>query len=141
MTTIFADSKKGVMVCDSKCTSGDEWWEDANKVVRIGDELIGFAGVATEGERWLAWHKAGQNGPAPKITNSSALILGPSGLKVLESSGATFAVDRGYMGLGSGGKMATAAFMAGADAKRAVEIACQVDNLSGGRIYVHRLKA
>lgn len=141
MTTIFADAKKGVMVCDSKCTSGDQWWEDSNKVVRIGNELIGFCGVATEGDRWLAWYRAGQNGPMPKIANSSALILGPDGIKVLETTGAYFPVERGYMGLGSGGSLAVAAFMAGADAKKSVEVACQIDNLSGGRIYVHKLKA
>jgi hypothetical protein len=31
--------------------------------------------------------------------------------------------------------------MAGADAKKSVEIACQIDNLSGGRVIVHKLKA
>jgi ATP-dependent protease HslVU (ClpYQ) peptidase subunit len=141
MTTIFADAKKGVMVCDSKATSGDQWWEDPNKVVRIGDELIGFCGVATEGDRWLAWYRAGQNSPMPKILNSSALILSQTGLRVLDSAGGTFTMDRGYMGIGSGGSLALAAFMAGADARKSVEIACQIDNLSGGRVYVHKLKA
>jgi ATP-dependent protease HslVU (ClpYQ) peptidase subunit len=141
MTTIFAHAKKRVMVCDSKATSGDQWWEEANKVVRIGDDLIGFAGVAVEGDRWLAWYRAGQNGPMPKVLNSSALLLGPQGLRVLQSDGSVFLVERGYMGLGSGGTLATAAFLAGADPKKAVEIACQIDNLSGGKVYVHKLKA
>jgi ATP-dependent protease HslVU (ClpYQ) peptidase subunit len=141
MTTIFADAKRGVMVCDSKATIGDQWLEEDNKVVRIGDELIGFVGVATEGERWLAWYRAGQNGPMPKIPNSSALILGPTGLRVLETSGGAFTVQRGFMGLGSGGTLAVAAYLAGADPKKAVEIACQIDNLSGGRVIVHKLKA
>jgi ATP-dependent protease HslVU (ClpYQ) peptidase subunit len=44
------------------------------------------------------------------------------------------------MGIGSGGSLALAAFLAGADAKKAVEIACTIDNLSGGKVYVHRLK-
>lgn len=140
MTTIFADAKRGVMVCDSKATSGDQWWEEDNKVVRVGDELIGFAGVAVEGERWLAWYRAGQNGPMPKIPNASALILGPKGLRVLETGGGEFAVQRGFMGLGSGGTLAVAAYLAGADPKKAVEIACQIDNLSGGRVHVHKLK-
>jgi ATP-dependent protease HslVU (ClpYQ) peptidase subunit len=140
VTTILADAKKGVMVCDSKVTCGDQWWEDPNKVVRIGDELIGFCGVATEGDRWLAWYRAGQNGPMPKISNSSALILSPSGLRVMDSAGGTLPMDRGYMGVGSGGSLAVAAFLAGADAKKAVEIACQIDNLSGGRVIVHKLK-
>jgi ATP-dependent protease HslVU (ClpYQ) peptidase subunit len=140
MTTIFADAKKAVMVCDSKVTTGDQWFEDLNKVVRIGDELIGFCGVATEGDRWLAWYRAGQNGPMPKIANSSALILSASGVRVLDSSGSSYIMDRGYMGIGSGGSFAVAAYLAGADAKKAVEIACQIDNLSGGRVIVHKLK-
>jgi hypothetical protein len=45
------------------------------------------------------------------------------------------------MGMGSGGTIAMGAFLAGADPKRAVEIACMVDNLSGGKVYVHKLKA
>lgn len=140
MTTIFADAKKGVMVCDTRVTSGDQWWEDPQKVVRIGDELIGFAGAATEGDRWLAWYAAGQNGPMPKIANACALVLGPSGLKVLDSSGGFCPIHRGFMGMGSGGTLAVAAYMGGADAKKAVEIACQIDSSSGGRVIVHRLK-
>jgi ATP-dependent protease HslVU (ClpYQ) peptidase subunit len=141
MTTIFADAKRGVMACDTKVTTGDEWWEDLEKVVRIGDDLIGFCGVATEGERWLTWYRAGQNGPMPKIANSSALLLGPSGLRVLDSSGASYVMARGYMGIGSGGSLAVAAFRAGADPKKAVEIACEIDNRSGGRVIVPKLKA
>lgn len=140
MTTIFADAKRGVMVCDTKVTTGDQWFEDLNKVVRIGDELIGFCGVALEGDRWLSWYRAGQNGPMPKIVNSSALILGPAGLRVLDSGGGAFTMTRGYMGIGSGGTLAVAAFRAGADPKKAVEIACEIDNLSGGRVLVHKLR-
>jgi ATP-dependent protease HslVU (ClpYQ) peptidase subunit len=50
-------------------------------------------------------------------------------------------MDRGYMGIGSGGSLALAAFLAGADAKKAVEIACTIDNLSGGRVIVHKLRS
>ena len=139
MTTIFADADEGVMVSDSMTNSGDQWWSDPNKVVRIGDELIGFAGVAAEGDRWLAWYKAGQNGPMPKVPNASALILGPTGLRVLDSSGGFVHIARGFMGMGSGGVCATAAFMAGADAETAVYIACQIDTASGGDVIVHTL--
>jgi ATP-dependent protease HslVU (ClpYQ) peptidase subunit len=141
MTTIFADAAAGVMVCDSRVTAGDQWWSDPDKVERIGDELIGFAGEAAESERWLAWYKAGKNGPAPKISNCSALILGPQGLRILDSSGGVVHVARGYMGLGSGGTCATAAFMAGADAETAVYVACQIDAGSGGDVVVHTLKS
>lgn len=141
MTTIFADAKKGVMVCDSKTTIGEQWIEDPAKVVRVGDELIGFAGWATEGDRWLAWYKAGQNGPAPKVTNATALILSREGLRLLDNSGGITVIPSGNLGVGSGGAFARAAFLAGADAKKAVEIACKIDANSGGTVYVHKLKA
>lgn len=139
MTTIFADAAAGVMVCDSMTQNGEQWWVDPHKVVRIGSELIGFAGVAAEGERWLAWYKAGQNGPMPKVSQASALILGPSGLRVLDSTGGYVPIARGFMGMGSGGTCATAAFMAGADAETAVYIATQIDTGSGGDVIVHKL--
>ena len=138
MTTIFADAKSGVMVCDSKTTLGGEWFA-STKVVRVGDELIGFSGTATEAERWLKWYTSGQNGPKPKVENSNALLLGPKGLRVLDSSGGFTAVERGFMGTGSGGTCATAAFMAGVDAETAVHIACQIDAQSGGDVIVHTL--
>ena len=139
MTTIFACAKEGVIVCDSKMTLGNEWVQ-VSKVVRVGNELIGFAGVHTEGERWLAWYKTGQQGPRPKVDNSNALILGPDGIKLLDSSGGFITIERGFMGTGTGGMCATAAYMAGANAKKAVEIACQIDANSGGEVIVHRLK-
>ena len=140
MTTIFACADEGVMVADSMTSNGDQWWPDPDKVVRIGDELIGFAGVAAEGDRWLAWYRAGQNGPMPKVSGASALILGPSGLRVLDSNGGYILIARGFMGLGTGGSCATAAFMAGADAEAAVYIACEIDPNSGGDVVVHHLK-
>ena len=140
MTTIFADAKEGVMVCDSRVTAGDQWWSTPDKVERVGDELIGFAGDAAESERWMAWYKAGKNGPMPKITECSALILGPSGLRILNSGGGYVACARGFMGMGTGGTCAVAAFMAGADAETAVHIACQIDAGSGGDVIVHKLK-
>lgn len=140
MTTIFADAAAGVMVCDSMTGNGDQWWSDPHKVVRIGDELIGFAGLATESERWLAWYKGGQNGPMPKLGGATALILSPSGLRMLDSNGGYIPIVRGFMGSGSGGGEATAAFMAGVDAETAVYIACQIDPNSGGDVVVHTLK-
>jgi ATP-dependent protease HslVU (ClpYQ) peptidase subunit len=139
MTTIFADAATGVMVCDSMVNSGEQWWMDPHKVVRVGDELIGFAGVAAEGDRWLAWYKSGQNGPMPKVSGASALLLGPAGLRVLDSGGGFVTIARGFMGMGSGGTCATAAFMAGADPETAVYIACQIDPSSGGDVIVHKL--
>jgi ATP-dependent protease HslVU (ClpYQ) peptidase subunit len=139
MTTIFADAKKGVMVCDSKTTLGNTWFA-STKVHRIGDDLVGFAGYRAEAMKWLDWFSNGKRGPQPKITNSEALILSSEGLIYIDGTGESNPIERGYFGVGSGGAIAVGAFMAGADAKKAVDIACQVDANSGGTIYVHKLK-
>jgi ATP-dependent protease HslVU (ClpYQ) peptidase subunit len=139
MTTIFADAKKGVMVCDSKTTLGGTWFE-STKVHRVGDALVGFAGYRSESLKWLDWFANGRRGQQPKIANSEALILSAEGLVYIDGTGEANPIERGYFGVGSGGPIAVGAFMAGADAKKAVEIACQVDASSGGVVVVHKLK-
>lgn len=140
MTTILADAKKGLMVCDSKATCDGSWFP-VTKVYPVDGELIGFAGLMTEGTRWLDWYANGQRGKMPAIDNVSVLILSTDGVRLVESSGRNVHIERGYHGIGSGGNAALGAFMAGADARKAVEIACQIDAGSGGQIHVHKLKA
>lgn len=139
MTTILADAKKGVMVCDSKATFGDSWFP-ITKVFRVNEELIGFAGSPSEGSRWLDWYTTGQRGKMPSIENTTPMILSSEGVRLVESSGRFVDIERGYQAIGSGDKAALGAFMAGADARKAVEIACQIDAGSGGQIHVHKLK-
>lgn len=139
MTTILADAKKRVMVCDSKTSLGSIWFE-STKVHRVGDDLIGFAGARSEGLKWLDWYSNGKRGPQPKITNSEAIILTAEGVIYIDGTGESNPIERGFMGIGSGGPMAMAAFMAGADAKKSVEIACRIDASSGGDVIVHKLK-
>lgn len=140
MTTIFADAKTGVMVSDSKC-SGDGSWYPVTKVFRVGDELVGIAGSLKEGRAWLKWYAAGKKGVRPKLESFVALSLRKEGLYELCNDGLELLVERGFLGVGSGGPCATAAFMAGASPVRAVEIACLVDLGSGGDVVLHKLKA
>ena len=140
MTTILADAKKRIMVCDSKATCGDSWFP-ITKVYQIEDELVGFAGAASEGTRWLDWYANDQRGKMPSIENVSVMILSTHGVRLVEGSGRIVPIERGYHAIGSGGNAALGAFMAGADARKAVEIACRIDAGSGGDIHVHRMKA
>jgi ATP-dependent protease HslVU (ClpYQ) peptidase subunit len=139
MTTILADAKKRVMVCDSKATCGDSWFP-ITKVYQVEDELIGFAGAASEGARWLDWYASGQRGKMPGMENVSIMILSTDGVRLVEGSGRIVQIERGFHAIGSGDKAALGAFMAGADARKAVGIACQIDAGSGGDIHVHKLK-
>lgn len=138
MTTIFADAKEGVMVCDSKCSAGGTWYP-IPKVFRVGNELVGIAGNVKEGRAWLKWYQNGKKGPRPKTEDFVALGLRSDGLYELCADGLELKIERGHHGVGSGGGNALAAFMAGADPERAVHIACLIDTGSGGDIVVHRL--
>lgn len=139
MTTIFADAKSGVMVTDSKCTSAEVWYP-MTKVHRVGKELVGLAGSVKESLAWLEWYRAGKKGVRPKLENFQGLCLRHDGLYELGPDGLVQLVERGFHGIGSGGGYAVAAFMAGADAERAVHIACGIDVGSGGDVVVHSLK-
>jgi hypothetical protein len=140
MTTVFADAANGVMVCDSKC-SADGTWYPMTKVHRVGKELVGIAGNVRDGQAWLKWYQAGKKGPRPKLEAFEALILRAEGVYMACPDGLEMLVERGYHGAGSGGSLAVAAHMAGADAERAVHIACSIDSGSGGTVHVHRLTA
>lgn len=139
MTTIFADHGSGVMVCDSKCSSDGSWYP-VTKVFRVRDELIGIAGSLKEGRAWLKWYSGGKRGVRPKLESFAALSLRQDGLYELCSDGLELLVERGFLGVGSGGACATAAFMAGAEPFKAVQIACQIDVGSGGDVISHSLK-
>lgn len=141
MTTIFADAKKGVMVCDSKATLGGEWFP-VKKVFQMGGSLYGVAGMQSVGIRWLEWYTTGQRGKMPSLNDVSIIRLSSEdGVQILEGSGAFFSVERHFYAVGSGATAAMGAYMAGADAKKAVEIACQIDAGSGGAVVAHKLKA
>lgn len=139
MTTVFADAKTGVIVCDSKI-SFDTIWYPATKVFRVGDELVGYAGNVKEAHTWLKWYRGGKKGTRPKLDDFVALVLNKDGLYQVSGDGLEMLIERGFHGIGTGGPVAVGAFMAGADAERAVRIACEVDNASGGDVVVHSLK-
>jgi 20S proteasome alpha/beta subunit len=140
MTTILACAKKGVMVSDSRCTSEGIWFP-MTKVHRLDGSLLGIAGNVKEGHAWLKWYTNGKKGARPKLEAFAALILRKGQLFDVSPDGLEMLVERGYHAIGSGGPVALGAFMAGADPKRAVEIACTVDAHSGGDVIVHPLKA
>jgi hypothetical protein len=139
MTTIFADLRTGVMVADTKFNSGDCWFA-GTKVHRHGDELIGYAGNVKTCRAWVKWYTAGAKGARPKMVDFEALVLRADGLFYFSEDGGELAMERGYHGIGSGGAMAVAAFMAGATPTRAVEIACAIDLASGGEVQTYQRK-
>jgi hypothetical protein len=140
MTTICADAKRGMMACDSMTSTSDSWWP-STKVYRAGDALIGGAGEAASVRQFVTWYADGQRLPRPKIAdNFCALVLSKEGLSYWASNLVPEPIERGFHAIGSGGNAALGAMLAGANAKRAVEIACEVDTSSGGEVVLHKLK-
>lgn len=138
MTTIVVSWPERVMVSDSKTTDGDVKWR-SNKVDRIGKSLIGCAGDCSQIELFLKWFRKG--GRKPKLTNEfNALELDEEGIWLWDKSLTRYPPGQDYHAIGTGAKAALAAFLMGADAVRATEVACEVDDGSGGPLQIHRLK-
>jgi len=141
MTTIAADAKRGLMAADSMTSTSDSWWP-STKVHRAGDALIGGAGEAAVIRQFVAWYSDGQRLPKPRLSDTfCALVLNPDGLFYWASNLVPEPIERGYHAIGSGGNAALGAMLAGANVKKAVEIATQVDTGSGGEVVLHKLKA
>lgn len=112
-------------------SDGDVKWS-AQKIERIGDSIVGCAGDCPSIERFLQWRRSGCRGRKPKLTNEfAALELDRDGLWLWDKALEKFPPGRSFHAIGSGAKAALAAIILGCDAKRAVEIACEVDDGSG----------
>lgn len=141
MTTIAADAKRGLMACDSMASTADSWWP-TTKVHRTPDALIGGAGETAAIRLFVAWYKDGQRLPKPKLPDTfCCLVLNGEGLYYWASNLVPEPIERGFHAIGSGGNAALGAMLAGANVKKAVEIATQVDTGSGGEVILHKLKS
>lgn len=125
MTTIAANTE--MIVTDSQISDGDQTWA-VDKVVRINGGLYATAGDAVDGERFYEWVRGGRRGRKPKLDEDgfNALVLNKSGLYWLDCKLHPMEMKLPFA-IGSGGKAARAAMLAGADIVRAVEIVCSID--------------
>jgi hypothetical protein len=124
------------MVSDSFWTDGDNKGP-CRKVYRIKGQLVGVAGSVKDESVFLEWYKKGAKGEGPK-GDVTALILSESSVK-------TWCFDDGFFepgnqfAIGTGGAIARAVMMTGADARTAVRIATKIDAQSGGPVRAYRL--
>ena len=138
MTTIVASFTEKVMAADSNVTDGDVKWK-SNKIERIGASLFGAAGDCTEIEKFFRWKRRG-TGARPKLGDAfSALELNADGVWLWDKKLEPFPPGDEVHAIGSGAKAAMAALICGCDARRAVEVACEVDAGSGLPVVVHSL--
>lgn len=127
------------MCADSMVSTGDTWWP-CNKITEINDCLVGCAGEADQGKKFLKWF-ADQSQSKPKLTDAfCALVLTKTELHYYCSTLIPETIERGFHAVGSGGPIALGAMLAGKDLTTAVRIASQVDTFTREPIHYVILK-
>lgn len=120
---------------------------EVRKVHRRDDSaLIGIAGDAALASGFARWFLEGENGTRASLIGNDdnyalALIVRPCGRIEEHSRWGWSTLESDFVAYGSGLEAALAAMHMGADARRAVEIACSVVNDCGGGIDVVRANA
>lgn len=137
MTTIAACVQHGEMAADSQWSDGAEVGP-IRKVYRIRGALVGLAGDVGLYSKTVAWARAGFDSPAPR-GDISVIVLDADGLRTWEPLNGWIRYAKQFA-IGSGGRDARAAMLAGAAPRRAVQIACAIDAQSGGPVRVYRLR-
>jgi ATP-dependent protease HslVU (ClpYQ) peptidase subunit len=124
------------MAADRKVVDGDTNYH-TRKICRIGQSLVGAAGdnsAIVKFFRWLEKHGRGKQPTFTEEEDFEGMVLTPSGLFVYDKSCQPDEVVDSFYAIGSGKQAALAAMHMGASPTQAVEIACLVDNSSGGPV-------
>lgn len=133
MTTIVY--RDGIVAADSQLSTGGDWsspWP-AKKLERHGDDILGLCGDWAAVRVLKAWVLGGFEGDQPTVGNCTLVQITPDQL-ICYSQGAMILEPGEFLSWGSGAPVAMAAMLAGASAKEAVRIACQLDPWSSGPV-------
>lgn len=140
-----------MMASDQKVTVGQGTSYKATKVVSIKTGktkmLVGACGHGGDCSRFLDWAKREFKDPVPKWVcdpndeeSLFAMILKPDGIYLfVQTDPEPEKSNEPFFAIGSGGKAARVAMMLGKDPKEAVELACLVDDNTGGPVEVFQL--
>ncbi len=141
MTTIAANRSE--MAGDSKVTDDDTSFR-GRKVHRVGEAVVGAAGTGPAISKFIKWLRAGDLDARPKFDKDdelAALVLTPAGLFAYGTELEPEEIDDPFYAVGTGKQAALAAMRLGCTPGRAVEVACEIDNHTGGPVDVLRLDA
>jgi hypothetical protein len=117
------------------------WFADdecgyVRKVWRIRGSLVGLAGDLDSIRAWREKLRANKTLPRVDVT---ALRLSTTGIDCWNNKDGWHHVDQHQFAIGTGGKAARAALMAGASCARAIRIVCDIDATTGGPVRTYRL--
>lgn len=130
MTTIAV--RDGVMVGDTQATGA--YHSRVKKIARTPDGgLVGACGNVDECQAIAAWLAGGQEGKAPSMSNSTAIMLRPDGsIWLAEQAYRPYRIYSKFAAIGSGSAVAMGAMEAGASALQACKIAAKHDGGTSG---------
>ncbi len=148
MTTIAYDTKIGVVAADSQETMENGEKYKCKKLFKVGDLIVATAGGTYAGMAFVNWLEGWDGEPDwddhPDFVNLD--LEEDFECLVIREDKSCFTVNRlfvpvdqhgnRFITLGSGGKAARGALLAGATPKEAVEIAKQIDTFTGGTVTV-----
>lgn len=136
MSVICWDGK--TMAADRQCTMGGENPIEVCKLRKINGDIVGATGGGSAAEEMFAWYESGHRKEDwPKIQDdkdkaSYLFVVTVAGRLIRYEHGPTpYEVFTVPVAFGSGADAAWGAMLAGADARRAVEIASIVDIYCG----------
>lgn len=148
MTTIVTDRKLRVMAADKQTTYGGFKTRSSDKITRLINSagevaLVATAGNAETGVAFDTWFCEKYSGiqsrrPYPRARPGfAALVFYEDGtLFLYQNQGYPVEIKDRFFGIGSGSEYALGALHAGADIRKAVQIASKLDDGSGGGIQV-----
>ncbi len=131
-TTIAFDGKALAADSQSSAITGFKV-TGRKKIVKINECLIGSAGYVSDIKKFQEWF----TDPCqrkPRLESFSAIVVMPGGDAYEYDESCIGNEIKAPFAIGSGAKAALAAMKAGAGARRAVEIASEVDIYTGGEI-------
>jgi hypothetical protein len=133
--------KDGIMAADAQISANGFVHSSALKIVRNArGDLCGASGNQGFMVRFLSWFEKGEKGEPPSAQDKDEhydviIIRARKPHQALTINQTTLCPISGeFYAIGSGRSFALGAMMAGADAMFAVQIACKMDNYSGGDI-------
>lgn len=139
MTTIACSRHE--MACDSRSSMDTEFFTCGDKVVRIGECLVGCAGSYSAIFKFLAWfERQTQDRPEFEDGSFTALVLDARGIRLFSDSTYGGWVTDKFIGIGTGGMAAKAAMLCGKSPAEAVAVAIKCDKSSGGPVRSFSLK-
>lgn len=155
MTTVVVDRKLRMMAADRMLVCGGNQRSKYQKIVRLDDVLIGFAGGAEEGVAFECWYEDQQrlqrgeptenpddkDAHYPRSDAFHALVLHKTGqLSWYGKAGYPVNITDRYFGIGSGSDFALGALYAGADLRTAILVAEKLDTNSGLGVQLEGFK-